>query len=72
MVQKLKEIILKRNIWDSGVGEKWITDAHPFYIMHLGESFLWSLTEAFQIYENLKSNLTKLTKKTLKKAIWDR
>ena len=72
VVQKLKEIILKRNIWDSGVGEKWITDAHPFYIMHLGESFLWSLTEAFQIYENLKSNLTKLTKKTLKEAIWDR
>ena len=40
--------------------------------MHLGDSFLWSLTEAFQIYENLKSNLTKLTKKTLKEAIWDR
>jgi len=30
------------------------------------------LTEAFQIYENLKFNLTKLTKKTLKDAIWDR
>lgn len=72
VVLKLKKIILKRNIWDSGVGEKWITDAHPFYIMHLGESFLWSSTEAFQIYENLKLNLTKLTKKTLKDAIWDR
>ena len=72
VVAKLKEIILKRNIWDSGVGVKWISDAHPFYIMHLGESFIWSLTEAFQIYDNLKSNLKKLTKKTLKEAVWDR
>lgn len=72
VVPKLKEIILKRNIWDSGVSEKWIRDAHPFYIMHLGQSFQWSLTENFQIYENLKSNLQKLTKKILKDAIWDR
>ena len=72
VVVKLKEIILKRNIWDSGVGEQWIVDAHPFYIMHLGESFIWSLVENVQIYENLKTNLKKLTKKTLKDALWHR
>jgi hypothetical protein len=70
VVGKLKDIILKRNIWDSGVGVKWITDAHPFYIMHLGESFMWSLVEMVQIYENLKTNLKKLTPKTLKGVIW--
>lgn len=72
VVEKLKEIILKRNIWDSGVGDQWIVDAHPFYIMHLGESFVWSLTENLQIYDNLKMNLKKLTKKTLKNALWHR
>ena len=72
VVGKLKELILKRNIWDSGVGEQWIVDAHPFYIMHLGESFIWSLVENVQIYENLKTNLKKLTKKTLKDALWHR
>lgn len=31
---------------------------------------MWSLVEVVQIYENLKTNLKKLTKKTLKGVIW--
>jgi len=72
VVPKLKDIILERNIWDSGVGMKWISDAKPFYIMHLGKSFVWSLEEFMKIYDNLKTNLNKLTKKVLEEALWGR
>lgn len=71
-VDTLKKLILERNIWDSGVGKDWIVEAKPFFIMHLGEAFSWTLVENVQIYENLKMNLKKLTKKNIQEALFDR
>lgn len=72
MVAQLKDVILERNIWDSGVGEQWIVEAQPFYIMHLGKEYIWSIEETMKIYENLKMNLDKLTKKRIQDFFLER
>ena len=72
IVVKLKEVILERNIWDSGVGQNWIVEAKPFYFLHLGKSFVWSIEEIIQISENLKFNLSKLTKQRITETLFDR
>ena len=72
MVVKLKEVILERNIWDSGVGEQLIEEAQPFFIMHLGKEYIWSIEETAKIYENLKANLSRLTKKRIENTFLER
>lgn len=72
VVPKLKDIILKRNIWDAGVNGEWLINTQPFYIMHVGKSFIWSIEEIVQIYDNMKTNLKKMTKAILKEPFLSR
>lgn len=72
MVEELKKVILERNIWDSGVGDQWIVEAQPFFIMHLGKAYIWTIEETVKIYENLKENLAKLTKKRIENTFLER
>lgn len=70
-VEQLKKVILERNIWDCGVSDQFIIEAQPFFIMHLGNAFEWSLEEIAKISINLKDNLAKLTKKRIQGMIFD-
>ena len=72
VVAQLKDVILERNIWDSGIGEQWIVEAQPFYIMHLSKEYIWTIEETVRIYENLKMNLAKLTKKRIQDTFLER
>ena len=72
VVGQLKEVILERNIWDCGVGDQWIVEAHPFFIMHLSKAYIWTIEETVKIYENLKVNLAKLTKKRIQDTFFER
>lgn len=72
MVEELKKVVLERNIWDTGVGDQWIVEAQPFFIMHLGKAYIWTIEETVKIYENLKENLAKLTKKRIENTFLER
>lgn len=70
-IEKLKEVILERNIWDSGIQDQIIVEAQPFFIMHLGKAYTWKEEEKEKIYENLKGNLSLLTKERIQKSLFE-
>lgn len=70
-IEKLKEVILERNIWDCGIQAQMIVEAQPFFIMHLGKEYTWKEEEKEKIYENLKGNLSQLTKERIRKSLFE-
>lgn len=71
VVAQLKEVILERNIWDCGIKNQMIVETQPFYIMHLGKAYTWKEEEKEKIYENLKGNLSLLTKERIRKSLFE-
>ena len=71
VVAQLKAVILERNIWDCGIGDQLIVEAHPFFIMHLGAAYIWTEEEIEKIFENLKVNLAQLTKKRIQNTLFE-
>lgn len=71
VVAQLKAVILERNIWDCGIGDQMIVEAHPFFIMHLGAAYIWTEEEIEKIFENLKVNLAQLTKKRIQNTLFE-
>ncbi len=68
----LKTIILQHNIWDCGVMIGGFHEAHPFFLMHLPKSYIWSIDEVVKISENLKTNLRLITNDILNKHLFGR
>ena len=71
VVAQLKAVILERNIWDCGIHDQMIVEAQPFFIMHLGKAYTWRKEEKEKIYENLKGNLSLLTKERIRKSLFE-
>lgn len=70
-IEKLKEVILERNIWDCGIQDQMIVEAQPFFIMHLGKAYTWTEEEQEKIYDNLRVNLAQLTKQRIQNALFE-
>lgn len=69
VVELLKKEILSRNIWECGAHKGIYSQTGQLFIMHLGKSFQWDEDELSIIYENLKSNLEKISPRMLERDV---
>lgn len=70
IVKEMKNIILERNIWDSGIEGGSFSETGQIFIMELGDAYSWSENELNIIYHNLKTNLAKIKKEMLQNDLY--
>lgn len=62
-IRYLKNLVLKRNVWDCGVREHGFTEPSPFKINRLSDRVIWTDEEIKVLASNLEKNLTLISER---------